>query len=172
MQRYSQILPILLIAIFANLGIFSDRARAKPPTNVAEFWALQPTCPNLDFRGYGNSRKIVEDLANGYLEVGGDSSRMSIAIFKQATGKYIVGVNQSDTVTDRSCFLSYHSGRWQDISRQVVPNYSTQNFYELPRRGTTVAIFPLIKRDGDMMTERGAKQGNLYWHKGKFRLSR
>lgn len=156
------LLPILSIGCW----IFGSSAQAKPPTILAEFWALQPTCPGLSFRAYSSGSQTVVDAANGYLEVVGDGPKMAIAMFKQAPGRYIIGVNQIDTMSETSCFLRYTAGKWQDVSSQVVPNYSRRKFYEVPRRGTTVNVFPLIRQDE--MDERGSQQGSLLWRNGKF----
>jgi hypothetical protein len=166
MQINLPLRSILSIGYWSWLTLFTNAAEAKPPNTLSEFWALQPTCPGLSFEAYSSGGQKVVDPANGYLEVRGDGPGMAIAMFKQAPGRYIIGVNQSDTVTDRSCFLRYAAGKWQDVSSQIVPNYSRRNFYQVPRRGTTVSVFPLLRRDG--MDTRGAKRLVLVWRGGKF----
>lgn len=92
---------------------------------------------------------------------------MAIAMFKQAPGQYIIGVNQIDTVSFHSCFLRYTDGRWQDISSQIIANYNLRKYYEVPYKGTTVKVFPLV-RDESGMDNLGQKYDRLYWKKGKF----
>jgi hypothetical protein len=119
----------------------------------------------------------IEDTKNGYLTAGGDGAQaaLKMTIFRKPSGKYIVAVNQFGEIGDDYNFWEYENGRWKDVSKQVVPEYSTRKMYDLPRYGTKVAVFEkkIIDTDGVIeMSERGRKLYDLVWKNGKFTISR
>lgn len=117
----------------------------------------------------------VEDTKNGYLSAGGDGAQSALVmtLFKRPTGGYIVAVNQFGEGTDDYTFWEYRSGKWANISTQVVPQYSKRNIYELPRFGTTIKVFAkkIIESDDDFeISEKGEKLYDLVWKDGKFSI--
>lgn len=119
----------------------------------------------------------VEDTKNGYLSAGADGAQAALimTIFKRPSGKYIVAVNQFGEIGDDYNFFEYENGLWKDISKDVIPEYSTGHIYELPRFGTTIRVFKKIVIDSDGvidMTEKGEKLYDLTWKDGKFTISR
>lgn len=119
----------------------------------------------------------VEDTKNGYLSAGGDGAQAALrmTIFRKPEGSYIVAVNQFGEIGDDYNFYVYENGRWRDVSNDVIPDYSTQKIYELPRYGTRVEVFAkkIIDTDGVVeMSERGEKLYDLAWNNGKFSIVR
>lgn len=119
----------------------------------------------------------VEDTKNGYLSAGADGAQaaLTMTLFRRPSGKYIVAVNQFGEIGDDYNFFEYANGRWKDISKDVIPEYSTGNIYELPRYGTTIPVFKKIVIDSDGvidMTEKGEKLYDLIWKDGRFTISR
>lgn len=115
----------------------------------------------------------IEDTANGYLKAGCDGAQscLEMAIFKRPDSMYIVGIAVSAEMMEDNYFLDYKNGIWTDISAQIIPNFSKQNQYVIPRRGTTVGVYAkkvIEKGDDYEITERGAKLYDLQWKDGKF----
>ena len=172
-MKHLMVLTILAIST-SPLTIFSSRTEAKNPRNLTQVWALQPTCGQNKFDLFGSGHVEVNDPINGYRKVSNDTTSTAIALFKQSDGNYLVGVNQTTTVSSESCFLSYRSGQWQDVSRQIIPNYSSKNYYEVARRGTTVTVFGLVRVADldDEIYDKGSRKGSLTWRNGKFMVDR
>lgn len=119
----------------------------------------------------------IEDIKNGYLETGGDGAQgaMKMAIFKRPDGSYLVGLNVFSEDQDSYRFLNLVDGKWEDISLEIIPEYSTTNIYELPRQGTMVQVFAkkIIEQGKDFeVSEKGEKLYNLKWTEGKFSIQR
>lgn len=115
----------------------------------------------------------VEDTANGYMKGGCDGAQscFTMALFKRPDGTYIIGLNKTFEMGEETYFLEYASGNWKDIGTQVIPEYSKKKTYELPRQGTTVAVYELKKVD-EGINERGKKLYDLVWQNGKFSIKR
>ena len=175
MIRIKYLMALTILAIGSSpLTIFSSQAEAKSPRSLAEVWALQPTCGQNKFDLFGSGQTVVNDPTNGYQKVGNDSTSTVIALFKQSNGEYLVGVNQTTTMSSESCFLRYRSSQWQDISRQIVPNYSPKNYYEVPRKGKRVTVFDLVRVVdlNDEIYDKGSRKSSLIWRNGKFIIDR
>ncbi|MEK7855091.1 MAG: hypothetical protein AAB288_03300 [Acidobacteriota bacterium] len=115
----------------------------------------------------------VEDSANGYLKAGCDGAQscLEMTIFKKPDGTYLVAVSTEAEMMIEQYFLDLSGGQWSDVSAKVVPGFTRKNFYELPRRGTTVKVFAKrIVETGDdyEIGEKGAKLYDLVWKDGKF----
>ncbi|MCB1023908.1 MAG: hypothetical protein KDB79_05950 [Acidobacteria bacterium] len=124
---------------------------------------------------YLKTYTTVEDAKNGYLETGGDGaqSAMKMAIFRRPDGTYIVGLNVFGEAMDSYKFLEFSGGKWQDISLEIVPQYSTTNIYELPRNGTTIPVFAkkIVEQGKDFeVSEKGEKLYDLKWSNGEFSI--
>jgi hypothetical protein len=90
----------------------------------------------------------VEDTANGYMSGYGDAAQegFEMALFKRPNGTYLIGFytyGEGGVEDTPWCvFLNYDRGRWTDVSRTVIPNYSKEKYeYKLPRVGTTIQVF-------------------------------
>lgn len=68
--------------------------------------------------------------------------------------------------------LEYAGGDWRDIGPQVVPEYGEDKVYELPRYGTTVAVYENEKVAGEGYRQRGRKLYDLVWKGGRFTVSK
>ena len=137
--------------------------------------ADQPTKANCDRarREYLKNYLEIEDAPNGYMKGGCDGAQscFTMALFKRPNGTYIVAVNKLFETSEETHFLEYAGGRWKDIGAQIVPGYSREKTYELPRRGTTVAVYELKETDEGFI-ERGEKLYDLIWQNGKFSIKR
>ncbi|MEZ5344071.1 MAG: hypothetical protein R2681_00820 [Pyrinomonadaceae bacterium] len=175
-----------------NAGAEQPPASGSQPSDVRGFFMKLPNeyfviesceefrktslCEKAKAR-YLKDFTIVEDLKNGYLEAGGDGAQtaMKMAIFKRPEGTYLIGLNVFGEGQDTYKFLEYSNGKWQDISLEVVPEYSSTNIYELPRQGTTVSVFAkkIIEQGKDFEeSEKGEKLYDLTWADGKFSIQR
>ena len=114
----------------------------------------------------------VADIKNGYFKGGCDGAQSCIemAIFRRPDASYLVGVLTSGEMINDFYFLDFASGKCNDASSEV-PEFSSKNWYELPRVGTTMKVFEkniVEKGDGFEITEKGRKLYNLVWKDGKF----
>lgn len=169
----------------------SEQAPQTEPKTVREFFmaftqevfflegceeSKDPGCRDAK-KKYLETYLEVEDTKNGYLSAGADGAQaaLTMTIFRRPSGKYIVAVNQFGEIGDDYNFFEYENGRWKDISKDVIPEYSTGNIYELPRFGTTIQVFKKIVIDSDGvvdMTEKGEKLYDLNWKDGRFTIVR
>lgn len=156
------------------------------PSNVMEFFAALPEkyfnlegCQRETDKDCSKARaeylkqySEVADVKNGYFKGGcdGGQSCIEMAIFKRPNGKYLVGVATTGEMINDFYFLDYAGGQWNDASADV-PEYSSKNWYDLPRIGTTMAVFEkkVIEKGEDYeATEKGRKLYDLVWKDGKF----
>jgi hypothetical protein len=181
---------LFLVLAVALFGI-SAQAQTKQPKTVRDFFNLLPykyfeldACQKESSRNCVKARAEylqtflkVDDAANGYLEGGCDGGQACIqmSLFKRPDDTYIIGVGTSTTITDDNYFLEYRNGRWFDVSAKVVPQFSKNNTYELPRYGTKIEVFAkkIIERGSDyVISEKGAKIYDLAWSDGKFTIKK
>jgi hypothetical protein len=115
----------------------------------------------------------IEDTANGYMKGGCDGAQscFTMALFKRPNETYVVAINKTFETAEETLFLEYTSGNWKDIGAQVVPEYSKEKTYELPRQGTTIAVYAL-KEDEEGFNERGGKLYDLVWKNGRFSIKK
>ena len=182
---------LLLILALALFGISAD-AQTKQPKTVRDFFNLLPQkyfeigCCGVDdepdlekaHTKYLEAFLKVEDMANGYLEGGCDGGQecIKMALFKRPNGTYIVGVETYTTMTEHNYCLEYRKGEWYDISAKVIPQFSKNKAYRLPRYGTKIEVFAtkVIERisDDQVIRETGAKLYDLVWKNGKFTIKK
>ena len=114
----------------------------------------------------------VEDTANGYMKGGCDGAQscFHMALFKRPDGTYLVGLTTAHEMSEQSYFLEYAGGAWRDVGARVVPGYGEDKVYELPRYGTTVAVYENRLVEGEGWRERGRKLYDLAWKGGKFTI--
>lgn len=174
---------ILFLAFFVCVLVFSAGAQTNQPRSVRDFFNLlpqkyftlegcvaNPTKANCDKarREYVKNFLEVEDTANGFWKSGCDGAQscLTMALFKRPNATYIVAVQTEFEMGTNNYFLEYRNGKWSDISAQVIPRFSKNNIYELPRKGTTVGVF--AKDRNSEVGERGKKLYDLVWKSGKF----
>ena len=183
---------ILFLVLALVLSGISAYAQTKEPKTVRDFFYLLPQkyfeigcCgvhdePDTEkaHSKYLETFLSVDDPANGYLEAGGEAGQGSIklALFKQPTGTYIIGVETYTEMTEHNYFLEYRKGRWYDVSSKVVPQFSKNKLYILPRYGTKIEVFAKkvverINKD-QVIYETGAKLYDLVWRNGKFTIEK
>lgn len=157
------------------------------PKNVREFFMALPDkyfklegCDKAKDTGckkakaeYLKTFTEVEDIQNGYFKGGcdGGQSCIEMAIFKRPDGSYLVGLMTSSEMMNDFYFLDHANGKWLDVSATAVPGFSKNNWYELPRVGTTVKVFAkkIIEKGADYeISEKGEKLEDLVWKEGKF----
>lgn len=163
-------------------------AQTEQPKTVRDFFNLlpqkyftlegcadKPTKENCEKAraAYLKNFLEVEDTANGYMKGGCDGAQscFTMALFKRPNGTYITALNKLFEMGEETYFLEYANGNWKDIGTQVVPEYSREKTYELPRQGTTVAVYELKQVD-EGISERGEKLYDLIWKNGKFSIEK
>lgn len=177
---------MVVVALLAITGY----AQTEQPKTVRDFFNLLPSkyfeilcCgagPGTD-RLTAHTRYLetflrVEDTANGYLEGGcdGGQSCITMALFKKPGGTYVVGIQTAGTMSEHNYFLEYRGGKWHDVSSKVVPQFSRDKAYDLPRYGTTVEVFStrIVERisPDQVIRDRGAKLYDLVWKNGRFEI--
>jgi len=173
---------IILAFLFGILALTTN-AQTKQPRTVRDFFnllpqryfalegcAANPTKSSCDKarREYVKNYLEVEDTPNSYWKSGCDGAQscLTMALFKRADATYIVALKVEFESGSDNYFLEYKGGRWSDISKQVVPNFSKNNIYELPRTGTTIKVFA-VDKSGEIPAK-GKKLYNLVWKNGKF----
>jgi hypothetical protein len=161
-----------------------ERRRAARPKTVRDFFNLLPQkyftlegcAPGRDKdcararAEYLKNYLEVEDTANGYMKGGCDGAQscFQMALFKRPDGTYVVGLTIAHEAGEQSYFLEYEGGDWRDIGTQVVPEDGEDKVYELPRYGTTVAVYENEKVSGEEYRQRGRKLYDLVWKGGRF----
>lgn len=123
---------------------------------------------------YLRIREYTEDIENGYLQTGGENAdpTITITLFKRPDDSYLVGVSTANTADDKSHFLNYDNGNWNDVSEKVVPQFSNKTkSYELPRYGTTVKVVAKTMNE-DNFADYGDKLYDLEWKDGKFTIKK
>jgi len=179
MKKLFLSLPLcFLLLTSAALG------QATQPKTVRDFFMALPSryfsldcCMNKDVRkgkaDYLKRYLEVEDIANGYMSGGGDGAQegFAMALFKRPNGSYLIGFYTYGEGgledTPWTIFLDYNAGKWADVSRSLITNYSKEKFvYELPRNGTTVRVFEKSEAGEDW--NKGKKLYDLAWKNGKF----
>lgn len=160
-----------------------SESQTKQPRTVRDFFNLLPqkyfllegcepakdkNCERAR-REYVKNYLETEDTANGFWKSGCDGAQscLTLALFKRSDGNYVVAVHTTNEADEQNYFLEYKNGKWSDVSRQVVPEFSNKNIYELPQKGTTVQVFKKNFPEPDW-SERGEKIYDLVWKDGKF----
>lgn len=183
---------ILFLVLTVALYGISALAQTKQPKTVRDFFYLLPQkyfeigCCGVHAEPdsekahakYLETFLRVDDPANGYLEGGceGGQACIKMALFKRPNGTYIVGVETYTTMTEHNYFLEYKNGRWFDVSAKVVPQFSKNKLYSLPRYGTKIEVFAkqVIERVSDdrIIYEAGPKIYDLVWRNEKFTIKK
>lgn len=179
-QKISMLICVHLWMIFLCFGV---NAQTKQPKTVRDFFNILPakyfalegcnvqTDKNCDKarREYIDTFLETEDTANGFWKSGCDGAQscLTMALFKRADASYIVALKTEFEGESENYFLEYKGGKWFDISAKVIPQFSKNNLYELPRIGTTIEVYKKKTVDAGI-TERGAKLYDLAWKNGKF----
>ena len=180
-------IKLLFTAFLFGILALTTSAQTKQPRTVREFFNIlpqryfalegcsaNPTKQNCDKarREYIDAFLEVEDTANGYWKSGCDGAQscLTMALFKRPNGTYIVAVKTEFEMSVDNYFLEYKSGKWFNISRDVIPQFSADNIYELPRTGTTIGVYK--KDKSSEISERGKKLNDLVWKNGKFSVKR
>lgn len=164
-----------------------EPAREGQPKTIRDFFTLLPEkyftlegCDRANDKDCSKARgeylknfTEVEDIGNGYFKGGCDGAQSCIemAIFKRPDTSYLIGVATSGEMINDFYFLDYAGGKWEDVSADVVPEYSKKNWYELPRYGTTMKVYAKkITEQGDdyEISEKGKLLYSLAWKGGKF----
>src|SRR3712207_5546518 len=100
----------------------------------------------------------------------GAQSCFQMALFKRPDATYVVGLTTFFEAGEDSYFLEYAGGAWRDVGAKLVPGYGADKVYELPRYGTTVAVYENRLVEGGDYLERGRKLCDLTWKNGKFTI--
>ena len=174
---------IHLALIISLLAVFGS-AQAKQPKTVRDFFMALPdkyfsldccmTMPRSKRKGEYLKRYLtIEDTSNGYLSASGDAAQEGfvMALFKRPNGTYLIGfyTEGEGGVEDTpwTVFLDYRNGRWTDVSRTLIANYSKEKYiYELPRYGIAVKVYAKDENANELYQGKGLYC--LLWKGGKF----
>ena len=176
---------VLAASIFLLLAIAAAAQKqqtANPqPKTVRDFFMLLPDdyfevgCCNDTKESYLKQYLDVEDTANGYMKGGAEGGQggFEMTLFKRPNGTYLVGLYSFGEVWDDFYFLEYRGGKWFNVSKKIVPDYSKRRWYIMPRYGTKVEVYERNRdetaSDEDVeIVERGEKLYDLEWKNGKF----
>jgi hypothetical protein len=115
----------------------------------------------------------VYDTQNGYLKGGCDGAQncLEMAIFRKPDGSHVVGLTVTFEAESRTRFLEYSDSKWADATARVIPEFSEDLHYELPRNGTTIRVLAKVNRideEGTEVTELGDHLFSLKWDEGRF----
>lgn len=184
---YQKISAFICVHLWLILLCFFVSAQTKQPKTVRDFFNLLPAkyftlegCePSKDKncdkarREYIDTFLETEDIANGFWKSGCDGAQscLTMALFKRPDASYIVALKTEFEMGSDNYFIEYKGGKWFDISAKVIPQFSKNNLYELPRIGTTIEVYKKKTVDTDI-TERGAKLYDLIWKGGKFTIQK
>lgn len=174
-------------------GAAADKAEEAPvavqnaPKSVMDFFALLPEeyftlegCERATDKDCKKARAEylktfteVSDIKNGYFKGGCDGGQgcIEMAIFKRPNGTYLVGLATFAEMMNDFYFLDYADGKWSDVSTEAVPEFSKQNWYELPRVGTTMKVFSkkIVEKTTEFeISEKGDRLYEVTWKDGKF----
>ena len=120
----------------------------------------------------------VEDPANGFMK-GADTEEdpkygsFEMALFRRPDGSYVVGFHSESLRWSDHYFFEYRNGSLKNVSK-TIPQYSLQNVYELPQKGTTIRVYrkkydhPGEPLGVDNSVKKGRKLYDLVWSNGKF----
>lgn len=95
---------------------------------------------------YRNSLIKIEDTKNGYLRLESDKWEgwAELALFKKGDGTNLLAIAQVEWgggCRGGLLFLTYKSGEWKNVTRQVFPaNSPMGNYFKLPLVGTTIQL--------------------------------
>ena len=161
----------IALAVFAGVAASPSLSEAKgvvaaPSPTVAAFLDLPSRYVDLlpaerrRLATTGGRRLLARDDRHGYLAIGGDgaSPGFTVAIFRLAGAPPVVAVQRSDELRTRTWFLRRGGAGWEDVSAKLVPGYTPEGHYTLPRYGVTLMAdgAPLQWRGGRFTPERAA----------------
>lgn len=176
----NKILGLLFIVCVAMTAAQAQKKTGdKNPKTVRDFFLLLPNdcfevgcCGDDTKESYLKMFLDVEDTANGYMSgnAEGGQGGFEMTLFKRPNGTYIIGFYSFGEVWDDFYFLGYRGGKWFDVSKKVVPDYSKYRSYELPRYGTTVKVYSAtpFEEESETGVSQHEKLYDLEWKKGRF----
>ncbi len=113
------------------------------------------------------------DLENGYISLTNDSGGVVATIFSRPSRSAIVAIFQYTTLSEDVVFLD-PDRNWQDVTREIVPEFNPNLSYELPRIGTAIAVRQKQIEEGrpTFPSPQAPTIYRLTWQKGVFERSR
>ena len=167
------------LALLCIAAPATARHSPAPPRTVQDYFLLLPQTyfemPPARRAVWLVSHGGIVDLRHDYLHFPPQDSQgaMDVALFRYK-GNVLVAVylHGSGDVLD---FLRYEHGHWLDVTKSVLPvDYSEDNEYVLPRRGTTIRV--TANKFNEAMQERAAPVGkwiyDFVWRGGRFVVRR
>lgn len=115
----------------------------------------------------------IDDPKNGYLKAGCDGAQscLEMAIFRKSDGSHLVGISVTVEGESSAVFLEFKDSGWVNVSETVVPGFSEEVHYELPRNGTTMRVLAKVWKEDEEGYQRLDLGDHLYslkWEKGVF----
>jgi hypothetical protein len=149
-----------------------------------EYWGLE-CCADKQGKEYQKALEdyikdphfaVVIDEKNGYMEGDSDGAQYAIrmGLFKRLDGTYLIGLERFGEGEHDNFFLDYKDGEWIEVQQKMIPGYNGNNFYQMPRYGTTVQVFKgeYNEPENPDIREKGKKLYNLVWKDGKFTIQK
>ncbi len=113
-----------------------------------------------------------------FLDVGcgeGEDPKLKMVVFGHSESGKIVGLNVLDKRGSNSRFLGYENGNWEDVSLEIVPEYSSSNIYEFDKDGRKIPVFAkriIQQKENYEVSGRGEKLYDLEWADGEFSIKK
>lgn len=149
-----------------------------------EYWGLE-CCSDKQGKEYQKALEdylkdpnfaVIIDEKNGYMQGDSDGAQYGIhlALFKRTDGTYLIGLERFGEGAHDNFFLDYKNGSWTEVQQKEVPGYNGNNFYEMPRYGTSIQVFKgnYNSKENPDLREKGKKLYNLVWKDGKFTIQK
>lgn len=135
-------------------------------------WETDQDCEQAK-REYLRDFLEVDDPKNGYLKAGCDGAQncLEMAVFRKPDSTHLVGISVTVEGESSAVFLEFRDSAWVNVSEAVIPDFSEEVHYELPRNGTTMRVFEKVWREDEEGYERQGLGRHLYslkWEKGGF----
>ena len=159
-DRWAVAVALAVLAGAATTAPAAKAVVAAPSPTVAAFLDLPsryvdlPSAERRRLITAGGRRLLARDDRHGYLAIGGDgaSPGFTVATFRLDGGPPVVAVQRSDELRTRTWFLRRRGAGWDDVSAKLVPGYTPEGRYTLPRYGV------ILMADG----------APLQWTSGRF----
>lgn len=129
------------------------------------FTSRQQRLNNLFGKESSDSPYRVVDIPNDFITFHFDAiGTLQVAVFRHR-GRDLIALRRYYDGGGFLTFLRLEKGRWKDVTKQVMPvAYSNNNYYELPRYGTTIQVFV----DNLAAPTKRKKAYRLLWRNGRF----
>ena len=164
-------LALAVATLVLALGLLDKPGQARPLRTVQEHFLGIPA-PLLPLGTAENRRRYLRDAVvderNGYIryQASDNPERFEFAIFRKTNGQYLAAFSVpydpdffDQPIPSRLILLDYRQGRWQDVTRELLP---------VPFEPTLTYQLPRVGRDIVVVNRRNQKRYRLRWQNDRF----